>query len=126
MARTSRKVEARERARQARVRLDADRARRDEQIEEAAASFFTSTDAEAELRAKLEAITAEQDGAIRTLLDLGETQKRVSDLLEITPARVREARSTSPAGEVAGNGEDGSVPDGSQASDAPSTADSHE
>lgn len=126
MARTSRKIEARERARQARVRLDADRARRDEQIEEAAASFFTSTDAEAELRAKLEAITAEQDDAIRALLDLGETQKRVSDLLEITPARVREARSTPPAGEAAGNGGDDSVPGGSQASDAPSTVDSHE
>lgn len=90
MAKTSKKIEARERARQARVRLDAERARRDEQIEDAAAAFFTSTDQEQELREKLAAIVAEQDRSIGDLLDLGETQKRIADLLEIPPSRVRE------------------------------------
>ena len=100
MAKTAKRIEARERARLARVRLDADRARRDESIELAAAAFFTGADLERELHEQLDAVRAEQDQAIRALLDLGESQKRVADLLEVDVSRVRQARTVPAAAQI--------------------------
>jgi hypothetical protein len=100
MARTSAKKDNRERARQRRAELDAERARRDAAIEDAASSFFDAADARDELMAKLDAIDLDRALAIQTLVDLKETNPRIAQLLDIPAAEVRRLRElvAAPAG----------------------------
>ena len=102
MARSSsgKATSARERARAARLRLDAERARRDEQIEAAATRYFEAVDARDAIERKIEALreeistTVEVDmgAALRDLADLGETAVRQRELLGIDEAERRRLR----------------------------------
>lgn len=109
MARTSAKKDNRERARQRRAELDAERARRDAAIEDAASSFFDANDARDELVAKLDAIDLDRALAIQTLVDLKETNPRIAQLLDIPAAEVRRLRELAAA------------PASSRANDEPAT-----
>lgn len=97
MARTSKSVSARERARAARLRVDQDRAERDRKIEDAAARFFVAADKRAAIVAQLDALDADAGEAVRDLLDLGESQARTAALLDIDAREVRRLRAISPA-----------------------------
>ncbi|TCU82301.1 hypothetical protein EDF52_113125 [Curtobacterium sp. PhB42] len=92
MARTSTKKDNRERARQRRAELDAERARRDAAIEEAASTFFDANDDREELIAKLDAIDVDRALAVQTLVELKETNPRIAQLLDIPVAEVRRLR----------------------------------
>ncbi|PFG45052.1 hypothetical protein ATJ97_0105 [Georgenia soli] len=92
MARTKSRIDARERARLARLRVDAEREQRDRKIEDAAAEYFTALDEHGELAAKLKAIESRMHTAVLDLLDLGESQARVAALLEIEAREVRRIR----------------------------------
>lgn len=92
MVSTSKKQEARSRARSARLRLDAARAERDKKIEDAAAAFFTAFDERESLMEKVDALDERMNEQIRELLELRESQTRIADLLSIDRRRVREAR----------------------------------
>ncbi len=119
MARTSSRVQARERARAARLRLDLERAARDRAVEEAAEEFFVADDKRGALLAQLDAIDAERARAVARLLSLGESASRVSELLEVEPREVRRLRALSdsdnapplptsaPGGESFGEGSQG-------------------
>ncbi len=92
MARTSTKKDNRERARQRRAELDAERARRDAAIEEAASTFFDANDDRDELIAKLDAIDVDRALAVQSLVELKETNPRIAQLLDIPVAEVRRLR----------------------------------
>lgn len=92
MARTSTKKDNRERARQRRAELDAERARRDAAIEEAASTFFDANDDREELIAKLDAIDVDRALAVQSLVELKETNPRIAQLLDIPAAEVRRLR----------------------------------
>ena len=92
MARTSTKKDNRERARQRRAELDAERARRDAAIEEAASTFFDANDDRDELIAKLDAIDVDRALAVQSLVELKETNPRIAQLLDIPAAEVRRLR----------------------------------
>lgn len=93
MVSASKKQAARDRARKARLRLDAERAERDRKIEEAAATFFAAADDRDELMVKVRGLEESMDAAIVTLRSLGESQTRIADLLGIDRRRVRQAGS---------------------------------
>ena len=80
---------ARRRAREARVRRDAERARRDEQIEQAATAFFLHQDEAHELELKLSAVRGRMAEAVHKLATLGESQRSTADLLGVDVAEVR-------------------------------------
>ncbi|MCK6210549.1 hypothetical protein KZX45_08335 [Georgenia sp. EYE_87] len=92
MARTNRQIDARERARSARLRLDAERDKRDRLIEEAAAKYYTAGDERDELATKLQALDERMDATVQDLLNLGETPSRVAVLLGIEAREVRRIR----------------------------------
>lgn len=92
MARTSTKKDNRERARQRRAELDAERARRDAAIEEAASTFFDANDDREGLIAKLDAIDVGRALAVQSLVELKETNPRIAQLLDIPVAEVRRLR----------------------------------
>ncbi|TCU43291.1 hypothetical protein [Curtobacterium sp. PhB146] len=109
MARTSTKKDNRERARQRRAELDAERARRDAAIEEAASTFFDANDDREELIAKLDAIDVDRALAVQSLVELKETNPRIAQLLDIPASEVRRLRelgageTPAPAAETNGN-----------------------
>lgn len=90
--RTSVKKTNRERARQKRAELDAERARRDAAIEDAAASFYDAEDARTALLRQLEEIDQTRGLAVATLAELKESNQRIAQLLEIPAAEVRRLR----------------------------------
>lgn len=92
MARTTKQIDARERARKARLRVDAEREQRDRKIEDAAADYFTAADNYAEVSRKLEEIESRMGTAVKSLLDLGESQVRIAALLGIDTKEVRRLR----------------------------------
>lgn len=109
MVSTSKKQAARHRARQARLRIDAERADRDKKIEDAATTFFAAVDDRDELMAKVRDQEERMDGAIAALHSLGESQTRIAELLGVDRRRVRQARageSGQPATETASSGAD--------------------
>ena len=116
MVRTSSKVDARERARQARLKIDAERDRRDQEIEEAAARYFTAHDERSDLLLQLEAVEDRLRAMVGELLDLGESPARVAALLGIEAKGVRRLRSELEAQRrteaVAGEVPDGEAPAG--------------
>lgn len=97
MVSTTKRIDARERARQARLRVDAEREERDRKIEAAATEYFKADDERGAVVAQLETAQGKVDSAIRALLELGESPRRVAALLEIEPADVRRARESAPA-----------------------------
>lgn len=103
MARTSTKKDNRERARQRRAELDAERARRDAAIEEAASTFFDANDDREELIAKLDAIDVDRALAVQSLVELKETNPRIAQLLDIPVAEVRRLRELSAAPAATGS-----------------------
>jgi hypothetical protein len=82
-------ITARERARQARLRVDAERAKRDGRIEEAAALAFLALDART-------AAETELGRAIGRLRDEDETQSRIADLLGLCTAEVKRLMPSAP------------------------------
>lgn len=117
MARSSsgKATSARERARAARLRLDAERARRDEQIEAAAARYFEAVDARDAIERQIDALrekirtTVEVDmgSALRDLTSLGESAARQRELLDIDEAERRRLRSLGEPDSAAGDEPDG-------------------
>ncbi len=87
---TNSAVAARKLARERRMKLDEDRAARDERIEVAAAAVFV---AQADREDALAAVTAAETsmaGSVRTLLDAeGLTQAQTADLLGLDAGEVR-------------------------------------
>lgn len=87
---TNSAVAARKLARERRMKLDEDRAARDERIEVAAAAVFV---AQADRQDALAAVTAAETsmaGSVRTLLDAeGLTQAQTADLLGLDSGEVR-------------------------------------
>lgn len=92
MARTAKQVDARERARQARLRVDAERERRDRKIEEAAADYFNAADDYAEIASELHRVENRMSTAVKALLNLGESQARIAALLGLDTKEVRRLR----------------------------------
>lgn len=78
-------VAARERARAARMEIDAERMNRDAQIEEAAASYFVQE--QSYIAARLE-----MGKQVQALTDLGQSNARIAALLGTTTKHVRELR----------------------------------
>lgn len=93
-SRTAKTSAARERARRRRLELDADRARRDEQIEDAAARFYESAEAAAALREQIARVEQEMSAAIGDLLDLKEPAGRIRGLLELDAGEFARLRPT--------------------------------
>jgi DNA-directed RNA polymerase specialized sigma24 family protein len=100
---TNNAVEARKLARERRMKLDADRAERDERIEAAAASVFVAQQDRVAALAAAAAAEAAIAGSVRLLLDTeGLTQTQTGQLLDLDVAEVRRlAKST--AGSAAGS-----------------------
>lgn len=90
--RTTTRTSARERARARRLELDAARARRDEQLEEAAAQFYDAVDECETLAAQIEQAEQSKSSAIQALLDLDEKPDRIMALLDIDAAELRRLR----------------------------------
>ena len=115
MARSSsgKATSARERARAARLRLDAERAQRDEQIEGAAARYFEAVDARDTIERQIETLrekiraTVEVDmgSALHDLTNLGETAARQRELLGIDEAERRRLRALSEDASADGDAE---------------------
>lgn len=89
---TGSKITARERARAARLRIDAEREARDRAIEEAAAGFFESSDRRDALAAELTAVERDMGERLDALAELGENAKRIGELLELPAPEQRRLR----------------------------------
>lgn len=96
------KTAARARARQRRILLDAERALRDEAIEEAASQFFQFSDHRDQLREQIAELEARMATPISQLVELGEPQRRIAQLLDLTVEEVRHLRA---AGKPKNSGE---------------------
>ena len=106
---TARGLDARERARAARLRLDQEREERDRAIEEVAAEFFTADDARTDLLRQLAAIESTMATSVERLRDLGESTQRITGLLDLDAKEVRRLLTLSPANDAdtASAGSDG-------------------
>jgi len=89
---TGKKLDARERARLARTRVDQVRAERDSKIETTLAEFFTAGDERDTLVAQLAVVESTIGRSVQSLFDLGENASRVSDLLDLDPKEVKRLR----------------------------------
>ena len=88
MARSS-QVAARERARAAKARLDAERAERDKLVEEAATEFYAAEGLMEDLEQQLEEARGSKAGAVVALGQLGEPVDRIAALCGISATEVR-------------------------------------
>lgn len=91
------KTAARARARQQRIVLDAERARRDEAIEEAASQFFQFSDQRDQLREQIAELETQMAAPISQLAELGEPQRRIAQLLDLTVEEVKQLRAAGKA-----------------------------
>ncbi|WP_104132125.1 hypothetical protein [Cryobacterium sp. M91] len=89
---TGKKLDARERARLARTRVDQVRAERDTKIEATLAEFFTAGDERDTLVAQLAAVENTIGQSVERLFTLGENVSRVADLLDLDPKEVKRLR----------------------------------
>ena len=89
---TGKKIDARERARLARTRVDQVRAERDNKIEATLAEFFTAGDERDALAAKIIALEATMGDRVVSLFELGESASRVADLTALAPKEVKRMR----------------------------------
>lgn len=92
MATNRSKVAARERARQRRLELDAERRRHDERVEAVVGDYIGLEDQRQQLREKIAAIEVQMDEPIRDLLALGQSSRRIEALLELSPDEARAIR----------------------------------
>ncbi len=87
---TNNAVEARKLARERRMKLDADRAERDERIEAAAAAVFVAQQDRAAGLAAAAAAESAIAQSVRLLLDTeGLTQTQTGELLDLDPSEIR-------------------------------------
>lgn len=91
-SRTAETTSARDRARARRLELDAERAKRDELIEEAAAMYFEAADEREELLAQIEDADDRRAAAFQRLTELGESPARITALLEIDTKEIKALR----------------------------------
>ena len=95
---TGNKITARDRARAARLRIDAEREARDRQLEEEAAGFFDLADRREALALELAQLESSMGERLNAISDLGENAKRIGALLDVEPAEQRRLRAlTEPA-----------------------------
>jgi len=104
---TGKKLDARERARLARTRVDQVRAERDTKIEATLAEFFTAGDERDTLIAQLAIVEKTIGQSVDRLFELGENASRVADLLDLDPKDVKRLRAfatpTAPVSSPASN-----------------------
>lgn len=109
MASQKQQVQARERARKAKARLDAQRADHDRKVEAAATQFFEAQgDHEQALEAAASADAA-MVSAVGEMVELGLTNAQISMLCELAETEVRAARKR--ARELASSAGQESLPD---------------
>ncbi|TFD14462.1 hypothetical protein E3T35_03490 [Cryobacterium sp. TMT1-2-2] len=89
---TGKKIDARERARLARTRVDQVRAERDNKIEATLAEFFTAGDERDALIAKIDALETTMGERVTSLFEFGESASRVADLTALSPKEVKRMR----------------------------------
>ena len=89
---TGKRIDARERARLARTRVDQVRAERDNKIEATLAEFFTASDERAALITKLAALETTMGDHVTSLFELGETSTRIADLVAMAPKELKRLR----------------------------------
>ena len=94
---TGKKIDARERARLARTRVDQVRAERDNKIEATLAGFFTAGDEREALIVQLAALENTMGNTVTSLFDLGESATRVADLTALPPKEVKRIRALATA-----------------------------
>lgn len=88
MARSG-QVVARERARAAKAKLDAERAERDKKIEAAATDFYVAAGLVEDLEQQIEDARGSMSAAVVALGDLGEPVDRIAALCGVTAPEVR-------------------------------------
>lgn len=87
---TNNAVAARKLARERRLKLDEDRAARDQRVEDAAAAVFVAQTERDDALAAVTAAETSMAGSVRTLLeDEGLTQTQTAELLDLDAAEVR-------------------------------------
>ena len=89
---TGKKLDARERARLARTRVDQVRAERDTKIETTLAEFFTAGDERADLVTQLAVVENTIGQSVDHLFTIGENASRIADLLDLDPKEVKRLR----------------------------------
>lgn len=117
---TSVAVAAREKARAAKVALDAERAKHDKLVEEATTDYYVAVTLIEQAQADLEAATSGREEALVALVATGESNEAVVTLTGATVSEVRAARKVANAaaksGDASGEGSaaevDASPPDG--------------
>lgn len=80
---TSAQVAARQRARQARLELDAERIAREEQVDDAAADYLLLADERATLLESIRTIEKRMLAPVSRLVELGESRRRIVALLDL-------------------------------------------
>ena len=108
-SRTALKTDALERARAARLHLDAERESRDRSIETAAAGYFTADDKRADLLEQIRAVEAEMGAGVEALRSLGEPAGRIAQLLGIDLKDVRRYQSAASSDDHAGGEQSSAV-----------------
>lgn len=89
---TTSKIDARKRAREAKVKADASRLAQDKKIEDTATEFYLASDKLEVLRTQIAAAEAAVSEQVVKLFDLGEPAERISDLTGLGGAEVRAIR----------------------------------
>ncbi|TFB56379.1 hypothetical protein [Cryobacterium tagatosivorans] len=89
---TGKKLDARERARLARTRVDQVRAERDAKIEVTLAEFFTAGDERDTLIAQLAVVENTIGHSVEYLFTLGENASQVANLLDLDPKEMKRLR----------------------------------
>lgn len=87
---TSKKVEARKRARAAKARVDARRAKRDEDISKSQTAFFVAA---AEREEALQAMASAEDHMATAVSELSDLDVRVEDIADLCEIPASEVRS---------------------------------
>jgi phage terminase small subunit len=95
MARTSTtKISARERARAAKAKLDAEERDHRKLVEDAVVIYYESEDARDAAHEALAAAETARAAAVNTLSDLGESVARIASLTGLDPSEVRKLKRT--------------------------------
>lgn len=116
MAGSNASVGARKRARDARIRVDADRVARDGRVEDAAADFFTASEELTRTVARLELAMGR---ALAKLAGEGETVERIAAMCEVSAADVRRlSKLGQPKRAHRADGDDATVSAGTDGDDA--------
>ncbi|MGJ9414408.1 hypothetical protein ACHAAC_17040 [Aeromicrobium sp. CF4.19] len=100
------KVDARRRAREAKARLDVERAERDRKIEEATMAFYLADDKIADLREEITTAEANRNEHVVALFGLGETADRIAVLTGLSSAEIRKIKRAPSSSTVHSSGSD--------------------